>query len=406
MNTLSFIQNFDSKNADQTESIKLVKIRTALYNIGICWTDSASGKFNDMTEPLRVILYLKSNSKTIDYNNPIIGECNGLVLQYDPNVTFDSTPKWSILSIPLPNCTKSKVSINQVKKYNQARYYDVYEALDATIVNLYYYNGLWRVATGKGYDVSTFAFGDGLNYLESIQTISGVSVNNLDPNNCYTLAIRISDFHIFDQSKSKRHGSNTYVKLLKVINLNLFDNLDLESDDHIQSLSFDRHLPIKRWYSVQHYINNSRSALDSFINTGKIDYGYVIRSNSQNVPTDMQNLLFSSTLYYSIKHALYSPSVTTSNEIIARMVVNKDRNKEYRVMFPQFLSQFDTLSNILATVSDEVSKKLKTTNDKSSSVHTQFVDAVIKDFKKLNKQFTVEHLYTTRYVPFLINYLS
>ena len=366
MNTIKFLQSFETDSNKGSPAIKFSKIRKELYAKGVCWTDSVNGNFAE-NDHFRVVLYLKKNTQGIDFNNPIITECNGLVLSYFNN-------DWSALAVPPVNCSKSKISMHQVDKFYKEGKYQIYEVLDATMITMYYYNNDWRIASCKGFDVTDYEFMNGQSYMDTFLSIANTkypefSLNHLDDKYCYTFALRSANFHKFNETKHEFtesttelvYQSNTYIKLIKVVHLDSTNDVDT----NWLNINIPVYQPveIKNAHSVPILMNYAKHAYVKYskgyeTNNFKFKplYGYILRSTASTVPKLYKNIMISSSLYATIKKGLYATSNENDNQMIVNMFIDQKRKMQFKVLFDQYLPEFNKLeAMVLNTCEDVVS---------------------------------------------------
>ncbi len=361
MNTLNFVNQYELINHQLSPLTKFCNLRSEFFNKGICWTDSIDGKFNEYSK-FRVILYLKKHTNNIDFNNPIITECNGLVLEYSYN------NKWKILVIPNPNCTKVNISMNQVNKYFQEKKYKIYDILDATIINIYYYEGAWRISTCKGYEVNNLTFINDKSYAKVFSDIISITcpkynMNNLNIKYCYTFAIRTTEFHLFNETKHLQNCEieNNYVKLLKVCDLTNCLELDINKENI--EIPIYNPIDIKNANSINVLMNYAKNSYIKYAkgyetNNFKFKplYGYILRSTSNNIPRAYRNIMITSSLFSTIKQCVYSNIKTNDiNYMIVNMFIDKKRKYQYCILFDQYKIQFSKLEKIIIDICKNVS---------------------------------------------------
>lgn len=380
MNTIKFLQSFETESNKSFPAIKFSKIRKELYAKGVCWTDSVNGNFAE-NDHFRVVLYLKKNTQGIDFNNPIITECNGLVLSYFNN-------DWSALAVPPVNCTKSKISMHQVDKFYKEGKYQIYEVLDATMITMYYYNN-WRIATCKGFDVTDYEFMNGKSYMDTFLNIANTkypefSLNHLDSKYCYTFALREAEFHKFNETKHEFtestpelvYQSNTYIKLIKVVQLDSINDIDINWFNI--NLPVYQPVEVKNAYSVPILMNYAKHAYVKYskgyeTNNFKFKplYGYILRSTSTTVPKSYKNIMISSSLYATIKKGLYATSNENDNQMVVNMFIDQKRKMQYKVLFDQYLPEFNKLEAMVLNVCEDVVSLIQSNTHITSDVDVQ-----------------------------------
>jgi len=391
MNTLTFLNSFESENISLLPNAKFNKLRTELYSKNICWTDSIHGNFSEHNS-FRVVLFLKNNNTETDYNNPIITECNGLVLEYSKGE--DSSTNWKVLAVPTNNCTKTKISINQVNKFYQEKKYQIYEVLDATIINMYYYNNVWRISTCKGYDITDIVFIKNKSYAEVFSEITALkypkfNMKQLDTNNSYTFAIRTPEFHLFNETKHIQNpknlvNGNYYVKLIKSVNLNTLAEVDINWTNI--NIPVYQPIEVKNVNSISVLINYAKHSFVKYAkgfetNNFKFKplYGYIIRSKSNTVPRAYRNIIITSTLFTTIKHGIYNNFNNSFNQTIINMFLDKKRKYQYKILFDQYASQFSKLDELITNISKYILQDL-------TSSDTQEITSTEAPYDKLSKK--------------------
>jgi hypothetical protein len=387
MNTIKFFNNYATNSEF---SSKLAKLRQELYSKGVCWTDSVNGRF-DENDSFRVILYLKSINNNIDYNNLLVSECNGLILEY-------ANKQWKPLVIPVANFNKSKISMQQINKYYQSEQYKLYEVLDATVVNLYYYDDAWRLSSTKGYDVGSYTFVEGFTYSQMFELIVSeyykqFDFSNLSKNHCYSIAMRSDKYHLFDETKHlySKKGSNTYLYVLQTVNLN---TLKVDNEAYVGGIPYQNPVSIKSARSVAILNDYAKHAYAKYMKAYTTNqfkykplYGYILRSTNSTVSGAYRNILITSSLFKIIKNGLYRNRGATTNEIIAKMFANRQFKDSYAVLFHQYHEQLTKLNAIALHVCDDVSALV------STGLHISTNDLITSFSKKLINDMTREGIF-------------
>lgn len=425
MNTLEFCNNFEKLHQDLNLEDRMYKLRTELFLKGICWTDNKSG--TDMTEFV-AIFFLKKAFNDIDFNNPMVVECNGIVLHCDHSM---ETP-WRLLVKPLPNATKTCLSIAQIGKYFQSGAYDVYETLDATIVNLYFDNQ-WRLSTNKAYDASNLCFCGSRTFLDVFNEIAlynnqNFSFDKLDTNNTYTIAIRFEEFHIFDETMNGRYVSeydNSYLRLLAINGYAMHSTMSKETYAHIGiDPLFERSYIADRYNlydTVNNIINRCKQSYQYFVKSRannkpvKPLYGYVLRAKHANVPLPYRNIIFTSALFDIIRKALYTrPSDNLYQRII--YMHNDYRNcDKYKILFNNLSRYFDKLDAASTLIADSVEQMILNPNVEVIPLAKKIYLNILGDSSKENysqaeknriRSVALDHLRSQEYVDLLASILG
>lgn len=367
MNTIKFLNN----NTDANLPIKSVmnKLRTAFYAIGICWTDELQGEFIN-NNPYRVILYTRSTN--VEFKNPMCKECNGLVVEY-------FSGKWKLLAMPMHSICTNKISMKKVNMLYSANAYDTYEVLDATILTLYYYNGRWRLSSKKSYDIGDIEMVNGITFMDAIHDLmeskyKSFKFNNLNCQFSYTIGLRYSRYHIFDETKHMDNRTtnippegvdmNSYIMVLAVA--------DLQTAHYVSKYvaGLPRQNPMTRKdLNINVLLNYARSAYAKYAKAYRLQnfkykplYGYVLRAKHKNVPNEYSTIYIESELYKIIKTGLYKDNSAIRNanynQLIVQMSNNYDRYEQFKILFQQFDDKFNKLNNLVDQLSLIVTERI------------------------------------------------
>lgn len=419
MNTTKFLNNYLTNNANLDISTKISKLRQDLYARGICWTDSVNGKFTE-ADSFRVILYLKANTISIDFDNAMVNECNGLVLEYRKSVSLSSVDKFTPLAVPVPNFNKNKVSMSQIDKYYKSDQYNLYEALDATIINLYY-NGKWCISTTKGYNVGNYKFVGDLTYSDVFMRIAEANYSNFNldtlPKHCsYSIAMRCDQYHLFNETKHaySKNASNSYLYVLQTI-----DTTTLKpSNDVFVGIPYQLPVVVKSARNVSTLIDYAKHAYTKYMKAYTTNqykykplYGYILRANTNSVSNSYKNILITSSLFKIIKHSLYRNRPSTINGIIAKMYVCRSHKDQNKVLFQQFESQFSKLDAVLAHVCENTLAILaghehSSTNELVQTFSNQLKNDILLDGTTAHLSAIYDYLHSMNYVQFIENLIE
>lgn len=417
MNTTKFLNNYLANNADLDVSTTLTKLRQELYSKGICWTDSASGNFAT-NDSFRVILYVKSNATDIDSSNAMVGECNGMVLLYQRSE--QNLGRFTPLVIPLPNFAQNKVSITQVNANYRSGYYDLYEALDATVINLYHYNGLWRISTTKGYDVGDYEFANEISYMEAFTRIAkeecpGFDFEMLSKNYCYSMAIRFDQYHLFDETKHiyAKNIMKSYIYMLQAVEIATMKI----AADICTGIPYQSPIVLKSAKSVFTLIDYAKHAYAKYMKAYTSNqykyrplYGYILRANRNSVSNAYKNILIASSLFKIIKHGLYRNRMNTINGIIAKMYLHRTYKEQSKILFQQFASQFNKLDAMIDNVCENTHAVLSEGSHRSTDMLVRtFSTKLIEDMTRngiidngtLDQSAIYDYLHSMHYIQYV-----
>jgi len=202
LNIFNFINSKVSPSGDN--SAELNAIRSFLFKNYI---KTVYEKVDDNNDGFRV-MFIANRFKS-DFSNPISAECNGAIFY------FDKTKKsFTPLVVPTELFNSKKLVKKNIESLYKAGGYEVFPVMDGTIMNLYYFNGSWRISTNKAYDATDLIMTGNKTYLDILnETLSYehnkeirdyLSIANMDINKCYTVCVKNSSFHSFVENHSSR----------------------------------------------------------------------------------------------------------------------------------------------------------------------------------------------------------
>ncbi len=399
MNTVSMLQ---SKPVSGTILSHFGGLRTHLYAMGVCWVDSVSGQFSEIDGfSMRVILY--SDRSRANFENPIVAECNGLVL----SATVQSgLVLWKVLCSPLPTLNQSQFSMKQLANMYAKGSYDTYEAMDATVVNLYWNDDSWSISTTKGYDVTDMIMCAGYTYKQVFESIVShkypeFNMGVLNPEYTYTLSIRYSSYHVFVENRTNL-SSNTYITLMSAQYTSTGTN-DLNEFDRVKVLSgFCTSLPVKGLKNnLNHLLSNCKNSIQSYEkvfpaqghnqrskgNNSKPVYGYILRTNDLSIPVSYRNVYIESSLMKLIRNGLYRHNHDNLRDgdykmLTLSLFLNRSYFGKYYRVFHQYKDEFESLGFIIKGLSESIAKSiLGTEKYEHDLVISDFISNVITQMK-------------------------
>lgn len=365
MNTFKFMNNFPLDGANFKQSV--ANLRTKLYSIGVCWTDDHHGEVKEDT-PFRVILFGKKTGA--DFKNPIANECNGLILEYNQG--------WKILAIPPRAFCTNKLSMKKINDLYTADSYDVYEVLDASIVTLYFHRNEWKVSSTKGYDIGSMLMTKGMTFMEAIQDLvkskyCAFKFENLNKDCSYTIALRHSKYHVFDETKHLANRTqapkqgvdmNSYLMVICVADLQTMNYIS----KHVPGLP--KQNPLRLQNSSTHMLTNyAHSAYSKYEKAYRLDnfkykplYGYILRAKNRSVPNECSTIYIESELYKILKIALYKNNQALRsgdiNQLITNMSMNHERYEQFKILFQQYREKFSMLESVVDFISMNTIRKI------------------------------------------------
>lgn len=386
MNTLKFLNSLSIDN--DNFSMNMSAIRSKFFENGICWTDDVKGNFQS-NEPFRVILYPKKDG--VDFKNPIVKECNGAVFEYNNG--------WKLLALPQNAFCTNKVSMKKLNDLYVSGAYDVYEVLDATIVTLYYYKEKWCMSSTKSYDVGPLEMFQGMTFMDAFQDLmdtkyKAFKFEDLNKDYSYTVALRHSSYHVFDETKHLANRTryvpkpgvdmNSYIMVMCVA--------DTQTGQYVSKNvpGLPQQNPIVLKDSTVHSLTNyARSAYSKYSKAYRLQnfkykplYGYILRAKHRSVPAEYSTIYIESELYKIIKLGLYKNNKLIINgeldQLIVNMSANHERYEQFRIVFQQFEYKFQHLeANIDSLANDVVYRIVNNSMDESSDVSNPIEELIV-----------------------------
>jgi len=389
MNTFKFLNSFQL-NAE-TFPTDMLAIRNSLFSMGVCWTDSVKGNFT-LDTSFRVVLYTRRDN--VDFKNPMVKECNGIVFEYNDG--------WTLLAMPQYAFCSNKISMHKLNDLQLAGYYDIYKVLDATILTLYFYNGSWRVSSTNGYDIVSMEMVNGMTFMGAIYDLMNTkyktfNFDNLHTDHSYTIALRHSKYHIFNETKHlagrtkniPKQGidMNSYIMLMAIADLNTFSF----NTKHVAGLPLQNPLNI-RDITISTLTNYARCSYAKYAKAHQLQdfryeplYGYILRARNRNVPDEYSTIFVESELFKVVKNGLYKNNNALRscdhNELVIQMMTNYDRLQQFKIMFDQFSHKFEILEKNIDSIAYNTIQQI-------ASDEQQSVNPMIND---LSEQFKDNH---------------
>lgn len=355
MNTIEFIKTLGDKSP--------ANIRAALYKYGILATyesfKSESKKDKNSLNPNRMIFYTSKNQRFVNSTETpnLWVEANGLIID-TTSLKPVVIPTMSLMH----NINARAVNTNLVNGL-----YDIYPANEGTTFNLYYWEplGSWRISTSRSMDATDSNWGNTtyVDILEELLFTSGGTLESfyesLDKTKCYTFGFKHPSMHAFYEGSGKAiyrlwfiqsANCTTYEVSYKPDTAEqsaMFDKFNIACQ---KKVDFSDNMP--HLAKLTKYTN---AALNNFLTSNLVDYGYILRSRNPARTGVNSNILLESTLLQKIRHLYYHSSY---NEIAKQM--NYDREKYTIVhsyldmnthmlfiqLFPQYSMQYDQLGEI------------------------------------------------------------
>ena len=296
--------------------------------------------------------------------NTYAQECNGLILEIGT---------WRPLVVP-PRSLRFNIDTAKADEFLQQSTYTVYEAQYGTLVHLYYYNNMWIISTSRGYQMNDVAWDNGQTFQQILVAILGTLglswqefTNYLSKTSCYTFGFKHKEMHKF-MPKGEPPCKIWFVQSVE---------LDEQSENYlwvndsspIGLIPGQKRVPKPN--QMQELYNAATNSLNQYFSSGKVCYGFILRSNNFEHTELHSDLFVESKLKHNIK------KIWEDNE--SNMYCNKNKIskslfvslREYLIRNPLFLQLFPAFSNVFACY---------------DSIMNEIVKACIVCWKELNGQ--------------------
>lgn len=284
----------------------------------------------DVADAERRVIFSSSGQRKI---TEMTSEANGMVL-------LNVKGKWSPLVIPFRTMRTDIdfdfVSVNLDK-------YRVMKVKDGTIINLYWYDG-WKISTSKGYDVTDLAWKKSTYMQVLSEVLQHTGWDNLfdllDKKKSHTFGFRHPEFHPMDG----KPYDFWYVQSVVV------------EDEKFSPAPPDAKFPTQEEVVIESLpvvFRNLKDSLDVFLDSGSVNFGYIIRG--EGVPAEHASMFLESALMKKVRILHYNNRVVHNANQLARDVnthivlsgfLNPDAHKLFITLFPKYEPIYEKLQHI------------------------------------------------------------
>jgi hypothetical protein len=382
------------KSTPQYTPVSFLYTKFGKYDINIVYE---KGKNFNRDNPVYTRLMLRPKGRTYKFDYP------GVIISQKAGTNI-----YHAISVPPPPPV-----IHYSPKFIQENYspdMDIIMAKDGTTVTLYYFDGKWAISTHRGFEVNGYEWVEHKTYQDILDEVlikyPDFNYDRLDKTKCYSLGFNHSDFHPFVENKQQyttpvdeyknRYTSSAW--FIQSVDLNKFN----ASDTECVSYTDDIGLPIQENISVPSLCKLFRTADDSYnnyINTGVVNYGYLIRIG-------LKQYLVESTLLKNIRHIFYNGLNTRDNmfckrkSIIAAFLDFKKYDIVKR-LFPQYIPEFVSIDKKIRNTVNAIMRIMDPPKGYKTVVLDNVLNTLYTDLLK-----TVCVRIKPRFVSYSIIYIS
>lgn len=333
---------------------------------------------NKDVDEFRMILI--GNRFKSDFNNPISFECNGAIISYNKN-----EKKWKTLVIPTELFNSQKICKEELNNNIKNMNYTLYKVYDGTVINLYFYNGGWRISTNKAYDATNLIFIENKTYQNILEELfsyyKDFDINKLNINKCYTICFKYDKFHTFIESNLTNQNKLILIQSVDLLEFNNNNKLIINYEENIG-------IPISQKYilhsdsnlkNINHILYNeiSRYKKYSKSSTYEPNYGIILRSHNFNKTKSYSNILLESNLMMKIRNLIYNHNFAKKLNYFDKLSNNTNIDKNYYnmqdlinlnrfligkdltlylLLFPQFKYNIEHYNNFLKNLTKYIIK--------------------------------------------------
>jgi hypothetical protein len=358
---VDFIANLPDRKFDT--------VRSELFKLGINTKyESLHPSDNDSgsSQPRRMLLYITNYAGRSLFKDL----CNGIILDIDT---------WKPIMVPPPH-----IKHLPAQKNMDVKDYDVYPIIDGTTINIYKFNGKWRIATSKGWDVGHITFTNtGWTYMrlfeDVIKKVAGINsfdefTERLDESFSYSFIITCGDIHLYWKIRTP----NCAIAFIMRCNLANFNREYKWGDEKLahlipsqEALPQDSIPPIGILYSLYSDADITNKSYKKALLTSdaaltslheKCKFGLIFRSRNLSKTGDQSFACLKSPLYLTLdrclyKHHIYSEiqqSFDRENFIILRAYLC-DKSAMLQVC-PQYADIYSKFDAFVAKLVSNISK--------------------------------------------------
>ncbi len=260
------------------------RVRSLVSNIKVRCVENATGGFR---------IHLSTNKIKADFSSQLHRICNGIIIDF---------PSCEVIAYPthMPN---PRFKMSQLVKNLDA--YDIYEALDGTILSLYFFEERWRFSTTNGFEVNDYLWIGPPTFEQEFTRLAKsypeFSLDKLEKNKSYTFGMRSHSYHPLKEDLEK-------LWLITIYNRKTKQHEKLGAT----FMGISHQMPMKvvgqagPQELVSHLKSNNDRALTNFMRTKTTPaYGYILRTRASKSETRLCDILYESSLLTFIRKTIY-----------------------------------------------------------------------------------------------------
>lgn len=347
------------------------------------------------------VIYEKSNNYTQDnpkYNrimfSTFVRSCS---FEY-PGTIIKGTKgcaPYKVISVSQsPPNTKYQIGLI----YNNFNTSTIINANDGTTVTIYYYDNKWIISTHRGFQVNKYHWFGEKTYEDVVNEVLAeykMSYDSFDKNKCYTFGFNHNDFHPFMEGRSKE-GPNIRAWFIRSVDLKKFNEGD--TMENCMSYTEDIGLPIQqpvKFNSVDEMLEKTKNAYDDYIETGVVNYGYIISIESKQYLIESSLMKNIRNIFYTNRFNKLESCFDKKKYIVLNAFLDANKHNTFKKLFPQYLDSFTDfekkIDTVIQKITDIVEQKEAEDKFKKLQESQDSVDKFsVELYKELTKSITIK----------------
>jgi len=352
----------------------------------------------------KIIRCCISTIKNYNFYDYINFEANGIVFDFDT---------LNILTYPIENiniCSNINKFIektNMIKSYTNQQKYKIFEMIDGTMINIYWYKTQWEISTRNGYSMRNVkwlskTYGE---VFDELLKDYKIDLSKLDKDYSYSFIFRHKDFHLHAQNEKN------LLYLTKIVNIKLLNKYINDIDNISNTIEILKKANIAltkdnlnnfglNEVKLQTEVNTDiyqlkKKFMKTFHDSSNKVLGWIVRGDYDTYG-QLSTILLETSLMNIIRESLYNyttaekillkdnEKINRLNYIILRSYLNPKINHMFVNIFPNLKSHYEYLDNIF---NDTAKKIITIQNFEIDNCDKPVEQEYILKIKKMTKLF-------------------
>ncbi len=300
--------------------------------------------------------FIFSSTKSFRFGGKIdefVSECNGLVLLF----TAGQTSPWSLLVKPI---LTFRTGINEKYINQNLHKFSITRVNEGTTINLYHFDGSWRMSTSRGYDVTDLVWNRKKTYKEVFREVLAkrkIDLDDffaaLDTESSYVFGFKHPDFHPFWEGKTEGIYDFWFIQRFHSTK-GLCSPLTSDGKSMDFPLQSERTLA-EEPTNVKQLFKKLGNSLKDYVENKNVLYGYILQTVDENIPPENRNILLESSLLKNIRKLFYHSNFQKESReakfnrekyVITVAFLSGDQHETFQNLFPQYAGEFEEYTQI------------------------------------------------------------